>query len=87
MIKELKYLFFIIIISIFVFLNLKYYFSNDYKKKSYRSFKLIDQKITDFSKKIILLDNDTSDVVIYVKKNINKDKKNYNFWKLIDNNE
>jgi hypothetical protein len=79
MIKELKYLFFIIIISIFVFLNLKYYFSNDYKKKSYRSFKLIDQKITDFSKKIILLDNDTSDVVIYVKKNINKDKKNYNF--------
>jgi hypothetical protein len=87
MLKELKYLFFILIIFIFFFLTGKYYFSEDNKKKSYRSYKEINSKIDDFSKKLILLKSDTQDIVIYVEKTINKNKKNYNFWKLLINNE
>ena len=43
MIKELKYLFFLFIITLFFFLSFKYYFSEINKKNSYRSFKLIDE--------------------------------------------
>jgi len=87
MIKELKNLLFVIIISLFIFLTLKYYFSDNNKKNSYRSFKQIDEKIENFSQKLVLLDNDTNQVVEYVEKTTNKDKKNYNFWKLINTNE
>ena len=36
---------------------------------------------------MILLKSDTIDIVEYVEKNNNKDKKNFNFWKLININE
>jgi len=87
MLKELKYLLFLIVISLFIFLSLKYYFSDDNKKNSYRSYKQVDEKITNYSQNIILLKSDTVDIVEYVEKNIDKNKKNYNFWKLINNNE
>jgi|TARA_B100000795_G_scaffold248231_1_gene215002 predicted negative regulator of RcsB-dependent stress response len=87
MIKELKYLFFILIISLFIFLTLKYYFSDNNKKNSYRSLKYMDIKIIKFSQDLILLDNDTDNTVEYVEKIIDKNKKNYNFWKLINTNE
>ena len=87
MIKELKFFLFILIISLFIFFTLKYYFSDDHKKKSYRSLKENDEKILDFSKKLILLENDTVNVVDYVEKKIDDDKKNYNFWKLLNINE
>ena len=87
MIKELKNLFFILIISLFIFLTLKYYFSNDNKKNSYRSLKTIDEKNLTFSQNLILLGDNTNDAVEYVKKTIDKNKKNYNFWKLINNND
>ena len=72
---------------LFFFLSLKYYFSDDNKKNSYRSYKQVDEKITMYSQNIILLRSDTIDIVEYVEKTIDKNKKNYNFWKLIDNNE
>ena len=87
MLKELKYLFFILVISLFFFLSFKYYFSDNNKKNSYRSFKEADEKIATYSKKLVLLNNDTSDVVEYVEKRIDKNKKSYNFWQLINNNE
>jgi len=87
MLKELKYLFFLLVISLFFFLSLKYYFSESNKKNSYRSLKLVDQKISNYSKNLILLKNDTNNIVEYVEKTNNKDRKNYNFWKLINNNE
>jgi hypothetical protein len=87
MLKELKYLSFLIFILLFFFLSLKYYFSDNNKKNSYRSFKLIDDKIFNYSKNLILLENDTMDIVEYVEKTIEKNKKNYNFWKLINDNE
>ena len=87
MLKELKYLLYLFVIILFFFLSLKYYFSDINKKNSYRSYKLIDEKITKYSKNIILLKSDTVDIVEYVEKTIDKNKKNYNFWKLINNNE
>ena len=87
MLKELKYLLYLFVITLFIFLSLKYYFSDDNKKNSYRSHKQIDKKINLYSQNMILLKSDTSDVVEYVEKTIDKNKKNYNFWKLINNNE
>ena len=87
MIKELKNLLFIFIILLFIFLTLKYYFSDTNKKNSYRSLKLIDDKIINFSQNLTLLNSDTVNVVEYVEKTIDKNKKDYNFWKLIKNNE
>ena len=77
MLKELKYLLYLFVIILFFFLSLKYYFSDDNKKNSYRSYKQVDEKITMYSKNI----------VEYVKKTTTKNKKDYNFWKLINNNE
>jgi hypothetical protein len=87
MLKELKYLLYLFVILLFFFLSLKYYFSDDNKKNSYRSYKLVDEKISNYSQNIILLKNDTIDIVEYVEKSIDKNKKDYNFWKLINNNE
>ena len=87
MLKELKYFLYLFVIILFFFLSLKYYFSDINKKYSYRSYKLIDEKITKYSENIILLKSDTVDIVEYVEKTIDKNKKNYNFWKLINNNE
>jgi len=87
MLKELKYLLYLFVIILFFFLSLKYYFSDDNIKNSYRSYKQIDEKITMHSQNIILLKSDTINIVEYIEKTIDKNKKNYNFWKLINNNE
>ena len=87
MLKELKYLLFLFIIFIFYFLSLKYYFSDNNKKNSYRSYKQIDEKIINYSQNVIILESDTIDIVEYIEKTIDINKKNYNFWKLINNNE
>ena len=86
MIKELKYLFFISVIAIFIYFTLKYYFSDDNKKNSYRSLNELDKKNNNFSHKTPFLDNDTKNIIIFIKKNDDKNKKNYNFWKLINAN-
>ena len=85
MLKELKNVFFVVVILTFVFLILRFYFSDDNKKKSYRSLKQNDEKILQISKKLILLENDTSNVIEYIERNKDKNKKNYNFWELIKN--
>jgi hypothetical protein len=87
MIKELKHLFYILTISLFVFFTLKYYFSDNNKKNSYRSYQQIDKKLFNYSKKLFLLKNDTKHVVEYVEKTKDNKKKNYNFWKLINDTE
>ena len=85
MLKELKYLLFLIVIVFYFFLSFKYYFSNENKKNSYRSLKNIENKTENYSSNLILLKSDTVNIVEYVEKSIDKNKKNYNFWKLINN--
>ena len=87
MLKELKYLLFITIIFLFIFLTTKYYFSDNNKKNSFRALNQVEKKIEDFSLNLILLKSNTEHIVEYVKKDTDKNKKNYNFWKLINNHE
>ena len=85
MLKEIKYLIFIVIILLFLFFTGKYYFSDENIKKSYRSQKNIDEKIKIYSKNLPILENDTNDIIEYVKQTDKKKKKKFNFWKLLDN--
>jgi hypothetical protein len=85
MLKEIKYLIFIVIISLFIFFTGKYYFSDENIKKSYRSYKNINEKIKIYSKELPILENDTKDVIEYVKQTNEKKKKKFNFWKLLEN--
>ncbi|MDC1163604.1 hypothetical protein OAS99_00395 [Candidatus Pelagibacter sp.] len=85
MLKEIKYLIFIVIIILFLFFTGKYYFSNENIKKSYRSYKNIDEKIKVYSKNLPLLKNDTENIIEYVKQTDKKKKKKFNFWKLLEN--
>ena len=85
MLKEIKYLLFIIIISLFLFFTGKYYFSDENIKKSYRSLKNIDEKIKIYSKNLPILKNDTNNIIEYVKQSDKKKKKKFNFWKLLEN--
>ena len=87
MLKELRYSLFLLVIFLFLFLVLKHYFSDNNKKNSYRLYKQVDEKIFYYSKNLILLRNDTVNIVEYVKKTVDKNKKNYNFWNLRNNNE
>ena len=59
MIKELKYIFYLLVIFFFIFFTGKYYFSDENKKKSYRSLKLIDNKIDIYSVNLQDLKSDT----------------------------
>ena len=74
MLKEIKYFLFIIIIFLFFFFVGKHYFSDQNKKKSYRSFNNINNKIDLYSNDLPVLDNDTKNIIEYVK-NTNSKKK------------
>ena len=87
MIREVKYLIFVIIIILFIFFVSKYYFSDSHKKKSYRSLSNIDKKIKLYSKNLPVLTSDTKNIIEYVEQTNNKKKKKFNFWKLLENNE
>ena len=85
MLKEIKYLIFILVILLFIFFTGKYYFSDENKKKSYRSYKNNDEKIKLYSKNLPVLENDTQNVIEYVNQTNKKKKKKFNFWKLLEN--
>ena len=87
MLKELKYLIFITVIFIFLFITSKYYFSDTNRKNSYRSLNSIENKLEIFVNQLPILENDTKDIIEYVEQTNNKKKKKYNFWKLLEKNE
>ena len=87
MLKEIKYLIFLLFVGFFIFFTGKYYFSDDNKKNSYRSFISIDKKINSYVEKLPVLEDDTIDIIEYVEQSNNKKKKKFNFWKLLDSNE
>ena len=80
MIKELKYLFFIMVIFFFLFFTLRYYFSDENNKKNYRSLNLLDKNI---EKDLILLKNNTENIIENVEYNKDKKNKTYSFWELL----
>ena len=85
MLKEIRYLIFVFIISLFIFFTLKYYFSDTNKKRSYRSLNNINEQISIYAKKLPVLEDDTKNIIEYTKENNNKKKKKFNFWKLLEN--
>jgi len=87
MIKELKYLFFIIVIFFFIYFTARYYFSDKNYKNSYRSTSLIDKKIKEKENDLILLKNNTENIIEFVEYKNNKKTKKYSFWKLLYNDE
>ena len=87
MLKEIKYLIFVMIIFLFLFLIGKYYFSDFNKKKTYRSLANIDEKTKIYAEKLPVLDDDTKNIIEYVEQFNNKKKKKFNFWKLLESNE
>lgn len=86
MIKEIKYLIFIVIISLFLFFTIRYYFSDNNEKRNYRSLNQINQKLNNYAKKLPILENDTQNIIQYVEQN-NTKKKKYKFWKLLEPND
>ncbi len=87
MLKEIKYLVFISVIILFLFLTGKYYFSDTNRKNSYRSLNSIDKKINIYADKLPILEDDTTNIIEYVEQSNNKKKKKFNFWKLLNSNE
>ena len=85
MLKEIKYLIFALIIVLFFFLTGKYYLSDENKKKSYRLYLSNDEKIKLYSKNLPILENDTKNIIEYVKQTNKKKKNKFNFWKLLKN--
>ena len=87
MIKELKYVLYLFVIFLFIFFTSKYYFSDENKKKSYRSSKNFNNKIDNYLANIIVLESDTENIIDYVENSKNQNKKKYLFWELLTDNE
>ena len=87
MIKEIKYLIFIIIIFVFLFFTARFYFSDKNKKNSYRSLSNINNKINLYAENLPILENNTKDIIEYINETETKKKKKFNFWELLDKND
>ena len=84
MFKEIKILIYLVVILAFFFFSIKHYISDDYKKNYYRGLSTIDVKNDNFAKSLPILESDTENIIKYSKIN-NKNKKKYQFWKLLQN--
>ncbi len=87
MIKELKIFFFILLIFFFLIFTGRFYFSDENKKNTFRSINNINSKINTFSKNLIVLKNDTNDIIEYIENEKNNDEKKYYFLELLRNND
>ena len=87
MLKEIKYFIFLSIICLFLFLTIKFYFSDINKKNSYRSLNSIDEKIKIYAEKLPIIENDTKNIIEYTEQTNTQKKKKFNFWKLLETNE
>ena len=87
MVKEIRYLFYLVVLSIFIFLVINYYFSDYYEKKSNRK---ISNFLDNFNSKNIdlpLIKSDTKNIIEYVENDLEENQKTYHFWKLLINDE
>ncbi len=87
MFKEVKYLFFVIVIFFFIFFTVRFYFSDENYKNSYRSISILDEKIKESEKDLILLKNNTDNIIEFVEYKNHKKTNKFSFWELIYNDE
>ena len=83
MIKEIKYFVFFLFIVFFIFFSIKYYISDENKKKTFRNLSKINEDITLYESKLPIIENDTKNIVKYFDKDESSDKKKYFFWELL----
>ena len=83
MFKEIKLAFYIITISLFLFLTSKYYFSDANIKNYFRKINTIDQSIKNIGEKLIVLESDTENII----QDVDKKNKNFSFWELLNNTD
>jgi len=74
MLKEIKYLSFILIICLFMFFTVRYYFSDYNKKNSYRSLNSINEKIKIYENDLPFLEDNTKNIIEYVEQSSKKKK-------------
>jgi len=86
MIKELKNLFYILIIFFFFFYIGKHYFSDNYKKKSYRTLSILKNNFNKENINLIILKSDTENIIEPMA-NTSKKKRKYYFWELLNTNQ
>ena len=85
--RELKYFFYVVTILGFLIFVVDYYFSDKNEKNFYRSTMLYDSKIIKYINGLINLESDTDNIIEYVDNNLNKNKKKYKFWDLLNNDK
>tara|TARA_Y100000590_G_C15189141_1_gene814285 strand:- start:279 stop:542 length:264 start_codon:yes stop_codon:yes gene_type:complete len=85
--KELIYFFYVTTILGFLLFVGTYYFSDKNKKNSYRMISLYDKKINKYDNNLLILENDTENIIEYVSNDLNKNKKKYKFWDLLINDK
>ena len=82
--KEIKYSIFILSIILSILLTIKFYISDEYKKKTFRVLNSIDQKINLKKLQIPVFLSDTDNIITYLNKDDNSNKK-FTFWDLLKN--
>jgi len=87
MIKELKFFFYAFFIIIFLFLTIKFYFSNQNKKISYRTIENFEINLNNNFDDLIIIKSDTNNKIEYPDDTLSKKKKKRNFLELLINNE
>ena len=83
MFKEIKYFIFFLAITIFIFFSIKFYISDENKKKTFRNLSSIEKKINLYKDKLPIIINDTNEIVKYLNNEDNSMIKKYSFWDLL----
>ena len=83
MLKEIRIFFLLFVIIFFSFFSIKYYFSDKNIKKSNIAMNNIETKIDKWSNEIIILENNTNNIIEYVENN--PTKKNISFLGFVKN--
>ena len=86
MIKEIKYLMYILIIFFFIFFTTRHYCSEKNILKHNRKMNNVDNNLILNDENIPVLKNDTNNIIEYVNNNQNENKKKYKFWELLQTN-
>tara|TARA_B100000965_G_scaffold287775_1_gene245599 strand:+ start:441 stop:704 length:264 start_codon:yes stop_codon:yes gene_type:complete len=85
MLKEIKYFIFFLVIIFFIIFSIKYYISDENKKKTFRNLNLIDKNISLYKNKLPTISNDTNNIVKHLNNDESANKKKYSFWNLLKN--
>ena len=87
MLKEVKYFIFFTVIILFIFFSIKFYISDNNKKKTFRNLTLIDDNLNKYETKLPKMFNDTDNIIKYLNNEDSSNKKKYSFWDLLKSDD